>query len=136
MIVIDDIRQDLRYGLRSLWSSPGFTAAALLTLALGIGANTAIFSVVRSVLLEPLPFREADRIVRVYHANPSNRIAQGTASEPDFLDWRRASRTAGRRAGPERRPGKPRRTSPRRKTTPTAHSSGLRAGRRRHSQEP
>ena len=92
--MIDEIRQDLRYGVRSLWGSPGFTAAALLTLALGIGANTAIFSVVRAVLLERLPFREAESIIRVYHANPSNGIEQGTVSEPDFLDWRTASQAA------------------------------------------
>jgi predicted permease len=94
MNMIDEMRQDLRYGVRSLLSSPGFTAAALLTLALGIGANTAIFSVVRAVLLEPLPFQDVDRIVRVYHANPSNGIDRGTVSEPDFLDWQRASQAA------------------------------------------
>ena len=92
--MLDDIRQDLRYGVRSLWRSPGFTAAALVTLALGIGANAAIFSVVRAVLLEPLPFRDPGAIVRIYHASPSNGIAQGAVSEPDFLDWRAASRTA------------------------------------------
>ena len=92
--MLDDIRQDLRYGVRSLWRTPGFTAAALVTLALGIGANAAIFSVVRAVLLEPLPFRDPGAIVRIYHASPSNGIAQGAVSEPDFLDWRAASRTA------------------------------------------
>src|SRR5215212_9342375 len=79
--VMDDMLQDLRYAMRSLRSAPGFTIAALVTLALGIGANTAIFSVVRAVLLDPLPFREPARLVRVYHANPSNGIAQGTVSE-------------------------------------------------------
>src|SRR6476469_204254 len=90
----DELRQDLRYGLRALRSSPAFTLTALLTLALGIGANTAILSVVRTVLLDPLPFADASRIVRVYHANPSNGIARGTISEPDFLDWTRSSQTA------------------------------------------
>jgi predicted permease len=94
MTMIDDLLQDLRYGARSLRSAPGFTVAALLTLALGIGANTAIFSVVRAVLLEQLPFRDPERIIRVYHANPKNDILQGSVSEPDFLDWRRAANTA------------------------------------------
>ena len=99
MTMIHDLRQDLRYGMRALRSAPGFTAAALLTLALGVGANTAIFSVVRAVLLDDLPFSEPDRIVRVYHANPRNDIPEGPVSEPDFLDWRRASQTAEQMAG-------------------------------------
>jgi predicted permease len=94
MTTLDELRQDVRYGVRALWSSPAFTLTALLTLALGIGANAAIFSVVRTVLLEPLPFADANRIVRTYHANPSNGVARGTVSEPDFLDWTRASQTA------------------------------------------
>jgi putative ABC transport system permease protein len=94
MTMLDELRQDLRYGVRALWSSPAFTLTALLTLALGIGANAAIFSVVRTVLLAPLPFPDADRIVRTYHVNPSNGVARGTVSEPDFLDWKRASQTA------------------------------------------
>ena len=92
--MLDELRQDLRYALRGLRTSPAFTLTALLTLALGVGANAAIFSVVRAVLLEPLPFADADRLVRVYHANPSNGLAKGTISEPDFLDWRRSSRVA------------------------------------------
>src|SRR5688500_4810946 len=94
MTMCDELGQDLRYAARSLRKSPGFTATALLTLALGIGANTAIFSVVRGVLLEPLPFREADRIVRVWHAHPANAIDRASVSEPDFLDWRRQSTMA------------------------------------------
>src|SRR5215208_1729057 len=92
--MLDELRQDLRYAVRALRSSPAFTLTALLTLALGIGANTAIFSVIRTVLLEPLPFAEARRIVRVYHANPSSGVVKGPISEPDFLDWRRSSRMA------------------------------------------
>jgi predicted permease len=99
MTMIDDLLQDLRYGARALRSAPGFTVAALLTLALGIGANTAIFSVVRAVLLEDLPFRDPQRIIRVYHADPQNDILQGAVSEPDFLDWRRAAQTAETMAG-------------------------------------
>jgi predicted permease len=91
--MLDDLRQDLKYAVRALLSSPAFTLTALFTLALGIGANAAIFSAVRTVLLEPLPFSEPDRIVRAWHANPSNGVARGTVSEPDFLDWKRSSQT-------------------------------------------
>ena len=91
--MLDDLRQDLKYAVRALLSSPAFTLTALFTLALGIGANAAIFSAVRTVLLEPLPFSEPNRIVRAWHANPSNGVARGTVSEPDFLDWKRTSQT-------------------------------------------
>jgi len=91
--MLDDLQQDLKYAVRALLSSPAFTLTALFTLALGIGANAAIFSAVRTVLLEPLPFSEPDRIVRAWHANPANGVARGTVSEPDFLDWKRSSQT-------------------------------------------
>ena len=92
MTVLDELRQDLHYAVRALRRSPGFTLTALLTLALGIGANTAIFSVVRGVLLTPLPFTAADRIVRVWHVNPSTGMTKGAVSEPNFKDWRAESR--------------------------------------------
>ena len=79
---------DLRYAGRALLRSPGFTAVAVLTLALGIGANTAIFSVVNSVLLKPLPLPEPDRLVRVYELDEGR---PWTLSPPNFTDLRRES---------------------------------------------
>ena len=84
---IQDFVQDLHFGLRMLRKNPGFTTVAISTLALGIGANTAIFSVIDSVLLRPLPYADPASLVLVWekdsqHANPHN-----TVSPPDFLDW-------------------------------------------------
>ena len=76
----DGILQDLRFGLRSFWKSPGFTAAAVAALALGIGANTAIFSVVDATLLNPLPFknlREPERLVMLWEQNPALNLFAG-----------------------------------------------------------
>ncbi|HJR43122.1 MAG TPA: ABC transporter permease, partial [Gemmatimonadaceae bacterium] len=85
--IMDEIKQDLAYAVRSLRSAPGFALVTLLTLALGIGANTAIFSVVRGVLLRPLPFAEPERVVRVWHANPAAGESRSVVSEPDYRDW-------------------------------------------------
>ena len=73
---------DLKFAIRQLLKNPGFTAVAVLTLALGIGANTAIFSVVNAVLLRPLPYREPDRLVRIASVNPSLGVTDWASAEP------------------------------------------------------
>lgn len=80
--------QDIRYGLRMLAKKPGFTLIAVLTLSLGIGANTAIFSVVNGVLLRDLPFPEADRIVTLWENNTVDGLERDDVSPANFLDWR------------------------------------------------
>jgi putative ABC transport system permease protein len=80
--------QDVRYGVRMLFKNPGFTLTAILTLALGIGANTAIFSVVNSVLLRPLPYNEPERLVAVYESDTRKPEVKGAYSYPNFFDLR------------------------------------------------
>jgi putative ABC transport system permease protein len=89
--LLETLAQDLRYGWRTLLNSPGFAAAALFTLALGIGANTAIFSVVYGVLLQPLPFRDAARLVLLHETTP--KVGDVSVSYPNFQDWRAQSHT-------------------------------------------
>src|SRR3954465_9101574 len=84
------IRQDLTFALRMLWKAPGFTLAAVLATALGIGANTAIFTVVKQVLLQPLPYADPARIVDVTEYAHGGRTA---VSPPNFVDWRAQNRT-------------------------------------------
>src|SRR5262245_15011191 len=78
----------LKYHLRTLRRNPGFTAAAVLSLALGIGANTAIFSVTSALLLHPLPYRDAERLVILWNRSPGLNIAQDWFSTAQFFDIR------------------------------------------------
>ncbi len=89
---LEELVQDVRYGLRTLRRDPGFTVVAVLTLALGIGANTAIFSVVDGVLLRPIPLDHADRLMVVWETDRDSGTAHEPASVPDFLDFQERSR--------------------------------------------
>ncbi|HEX8141077.1 MAG TPA: ABC transporter permease [Pyrinomonadaceae bacterium] len=83
--MFDGLWQDIQFGVRMLIKNPGFTLISVLALALGIGANTAIFSVVNAVLLRPLPYKDPDRLVNVFRTQPP--IMRGPISRPDFLEW-------------------------------------------------
>src|SRR5215813_9965302 len=87
---LEEFWQDLRYGARMLLKTPGFTAAAALTLALGVGANTAVFSVVYATLLKPLPYPEAERIYGVEIVIPERSLSMAGRIQ-DYLEWRKAA---------------------------------------------
>src|ERR1700674_1818379 len=84
---LDEAARDFRHALRMLQRSPGFTAVAVLTLALGIGANTAIFTVINSVLLHPLPYHDPDNLVMVWESSSQHPNPHNTVSPSNFLDW-------------------------------------------------
>src|SRR6516162_2398755 len=89
---METIRQDLRYAVRSILTDPAFCAAAILTLALGIGANTAIFSIVERVLLRPLPYKDPTRLVQLWNTYPPM-VPQGPNSAGDFRDFQQRAHT-------------------------------------------
>lgn len=89
---LNSLRDDLRYGLRQMLKSPGFAAVAIITLALAIGANTAVFSVVDAVMLRPLPYAHPERLVQALSLNKSTGRTTGM-SYPDFFDYRSQNHT-------------------------------------------
>jgi predicted permease len=89
--MIERVWQDIRHGARSLWKTPGFAVISILTLALGIGANTAMFSIVNGVLLQRLPYNEADRLLKLSTSMPQ--FQEASISYPNFIDWQQRSRS-------------------------------------------
>jgi putative ABC transport system permease protein len=90
---------DIRIALRNLFRTPGFAVAVTVTLAVAIGANTAMFSILYAVVLEPLPFRDSDRLMRVWQTDQHNASYREGASMPDLVDWQKQQRTFGALAG-------------------------------------
>ena len=98
---MDTLLRDIRHGARSLLKRPAFTLIAVTTLALGIGANTAIFSVVNTVLLRPLPYSDSQRIVTIWQNNTKAGVARNDVSPANFLDWREQNRSFASMSGIE-----------------------------------
>src|ERR1700741_3997549 len=96
---METLIKDLRYGVRSFLKRPGFLFIAILTLPLGIGATTAMFTVVNSLLLRPLNFPEPERIVRFQGINPLQGITESNMSMPDIVDWQKQSQSFEQIAG-------------------------------------
>lgn len=91
--IMGNVWQDVRFALRGLRRSPAFTSVAVLTLALGIGATTAVFTVIKNVIFDPLPFEDPDRLVMVFEQNQSQNIARDMPSPPNYSDWLAQNRT-------------------------------------------
>src|SRR5215467_3123492 len=90
---METLWEDLRYGARMMLKRPGLTAAALVALTLGIGANCAIFSVINAVLLRPLPFKNPDQLMLLLSARREESKISGGVSHADYMDWREQSKT-------------------------------------------
>src|SRR5882757_3720655 len=88
---LETLLRDLRYSIRTLSRTPGFTVTAVLVMALGIGANVALFTVVRSVLLKPLPFRESDRLIQLYEKSPSGTREYSYIAGGMYAAWKKAA---------------------------------------------
>lgn len=97
---LESLRRDLRYGLRTLRRTPGFTFIAIVVMALGIGANVALFTVVHSVLLKPLPYRNPGRLALIYEADPGHRHASPwlPVDAGSFWEWQRSAQAVARMA--------------------------------------
>ena len=91
LLIMQTLFQDLRHAVRSLWKSPGFAIVATVTLAIGIGANTAIFSIIETVLLRPLPYRNPEQLLRLYETESAP--GQYPFAGPDFIDWKTQNST-------------------------------------------
>ena len=89
----DEFSRDLRHAIRLFWRRPGFSAVVVLTLALGIGANTAIFSVINAVLLRPLPYKDPGRLAMLWSEDPAHGLQEGRVSLLNFADWKSRNRT-------------------------------------------
>jgi hypothetical protein len=96
--MLSTLMQDLRYSVRMLRARPGFTLIVIITLAIGIGTNTAIFSVVNAVLLKPLPYREPAKLVRVYTEFPTMNLRKFWMSPPEYIDIQKEASRGSRSA--------------------------------------
>src|SRR5512145_1398651 len=86
--LFETVVQDCRYGARLLRRSPALSLVIVVTIALGIGANATIFSVINAVLLQPLPYEEPDRLIRLWQSNPGQSQTEALVSVPNYLDWK------------------------------------------------